>query len=427
MNMPARDNARMAYRDSTASGPVTVAGDRAASAPPPAPHAYTRRVLLAVTGLSPQVVTETLYALTQQCMPAFVPTEIRILSTSAGAALARERLLDESRGQFFQLCRDYGLDSGGIDFSPAHIETLKDSTGAPLDDIDSAAANTAVADAITAAVRALTADDDCSLHASIAGGRKTMGFYLGYALSLYGRPQDRLSHVLVSAPFESDHQFYYPPANDRVLAIKGQQVHTAAARVTLAEIPFVRLRHALDERLANGPASYSEAVAAAQAAVDPPVLTLDLAAGRVCAAGKTFRLAPAALALLALFARRAQAQADALPAPAKGVPDPEWATRFLTEYRRLRGSMADTDRTEKALAKGMDGEHFSAQLSKLRRALRHALGPAAAPYLIDDGGRRPHKYRLALPPEAVRFASLGEDELVSSAPGTGPFDRVMKE
>ena len=30
-----------------------------------------------------------------------------------------------------------------------------------------------------------------------------MGFYLGYALSLYGRTQDRLSHVLVSSPYES--------------------------------------------------------------------------------------------------------------------------------------------------------------------------------------------------------------------------------
>jgi CRISPR-associated protein (TIGR02584 family) len=59
-------------------------------------------------------------------------------------------------------------------------------------------------------VRELTADPDCAIHASIAGGRKTMGFYLGYALSLFGRPQDRLSHVLVSSPFESNQNFFYP-------------------------------------------------------------------------------------------------------------------------------------------------------------------------------------------------------------------------
>jgi CRISPR-associated protein (TIGR02584 family) len=28
------------------------------------------------------------------------------------------------------------------------------------------------------------------------GERKTMGFYVGYALSLFGRAQDRLSHVI---------------------------------------------------------------------------------------------------------------------------------------------------------------------------------------------------------------------------------------
>jgi CRISPR-associated protein (TIGR02584 family) len=69
----------------------------------------------------------------------------------------------------------------------------------PLEDIVTEADNVAVADFITEKVRAVTADPEASLHVSIAGGRKTMGFYLGYALSLFGRPQDRLSHVLVSA------------------------------------------------------------------------------------------------------------------------------------------------------------------------------------------------------------------------------------
>ena len=56
---------------------------------------------------------------------------------------------------------------------------------------------------ITNLIRAFTADPESALHVSIAGGRKTMGFFLGYALSLYGRAQDKLSHVLVSPPFES--------------------------------------------------------------------------------------------------------------------------------------------------------------------------------------------------------------------------------
>ncbi|MBF4102237.1 hypothetical protein INT80_01850 [Gallibacterium anatis] len=45
------------------------------------------------------------------------------------------------------------------------------------------------------------------MHVSIAGGRKTMGFFAGYALSLYGRAQDSLSHVLVSAEYEAIQNF----------------------------------------------------------------------------------------------------------------------------------------------------------------------------------------------------------------------------
>ncbi|MBV5299598.1 MAG: TIGR02584 family CRISPR-associated protein, partial [Rhodoferax sp.] len=89
-------------------------------------------------------------------------------------------------------------------------------------DIRSPADNRAAADFITAQVRAITADSGCALHASIAGGRKTMGFYLGYALSLFGRPQDRLSHVLVSEPFESSYDFFYRDCASTSSARTGQ-------------------------------------------------------------------------------------------------------------------------------------------------------------------------------------------------------------
>jgi CRISPR-associated protein (TIGR02584 family) len=85
----------------------------------------------------------------------------------------------------------------------------------PLEDIRSPDDNRRAADGITELIREFTADPDCALHVSIAGGRKTMGFFLGYALSLYGRPQDKLSHVLVSEPFESSSGFYYPTPASR--------------------------------------------------------------------------------------------------------------------------------------------------------------------------------------------------------------------
>jgi hypothetical protein len=53
----------------------------------------------------------------------------------------------------------------------------------------------------------------------------------------------------------------------------------------------------------------------------------------------------------------------------------------------------------------MDGDYFSQHLSKLRRALRRNAGADAA-RLMDDGGCRPRRYRLALPREAVRFDQI---------------------
>ena len=62
------------------------------------PAAYPRRVLLAVTGLSPQIVTETLWALAVKGSPAWLPTEIRIVTTQQGAEKARGALLSDDPG-----------------------------------------------------------------------------------------------------------------------------------------------------------------------------------------------------------------------------------------------------------------------------------------------------------------------------------------
>jgi len=98
-----------------------------------------------------------------------------------------------------------------------------------------------------------------------------MGFYLGYAFSRYARPQDRLSHVLVSPPFESHPEFFYPPARPRCLTTReGKHIDTAEAVVTLAEIPVVRLRHGLPEALRQVRAGYGETVVALSDSFAPP-------------------------------------------------------------------------------------------------------------------------------------------------------------
>lgn len=202
--------------------------------------------LLAVTGLTPQVVTETLYALHKE--GGIMPSAIHILTTEEGCQRAALTLLAD--GWLEKLCKDYQISPP--DFSAEHIHVLPQADGSPLHDIRSQADNQAMADGITEWVRRLTADPNHSLHVSIAGGRKTMGFYAGYAVSLYGRSHDRLSHVLVSADYESHPQFYYPTPYSHVIYTNGNNpkpLDTRQAEVMLADIPFVRLRHGLDNAL----------------------------------------------------------------------------------------------------------------------------------------------------------------------------------
>lgn len=370
------------------------------SARPPAD--FPRRILLAVTGLSPQVVTETLHALAVASAPPFIPTEIHLITTAEGAERARLALLSEEPGWFHRLRRDFCLPP--IAFDAAHIHILRDAQGIPLADIRSPQDNLACADFISETVRRFSADPDAALHVSIAGGRKTMGFFLGYALSLFGREQDRLSHVLVSEPFEASWDFFYPTPYEHVIETTGKKLADARdARISLAEIPFVSLRHGLPAALLDGGAGFAATVSAARATIGPARIDIDLSQRSVSAAGRNFKLPPAELAMLAVFARRALAGEAALPAPPKDSPEPAWAERYLRELRAIVGSDADLGNSEYALRNGMDGSYFSSRLSKLRRALKLQLGADAAPYLIDDGGRKPHRYRLALSSEAVQL------------------------
>jgi len=212
-----------------------------------APH---RQVLLVVTGLTPQVVTETIYAL-WKTSPELVPAEVHLITTVQGADHARLNLLSPRIGWMERLRGEYQLPP--IAFPPENIHVIPGTDGTVLDDIRSPQDNLCAADFITELVRRLTEDPESALHVSMAGGRKTMGYFVGYALSLFGRSQDRLSHVLVSQPFESQREFYYPSRDECPIHVQqnGKEVayDCRTAQVDLAWIPFVRLRAAQHEPL----------------------------------------------------------------------------------------------------------------------------------------------------------------------------------
>jgi len=364
-------------------------------------HDAPRRIMLAVTGMTPQVVTETLYGLMRQD-PGSLPHELHLLTTSDGAERARLALLSEQPGWFQRFLMDYRLPP--ITFDASHIHVLQDADGRPMTDIRSALDNNLAADQVAELVRRFTAQAQTQLHVSLAGGRKTLGFFAGYALSLWGRDGDRLTHVLVSEPYESSWEFFYPTPYERIIAARNNTlVDCAQAEVTLAEIPFVRLRHSLPGVLLTGQAGFSLAVAAAQANLGPPRLLLDLGARVIEAAGQRIDLAPADLAFLAWFARQAVAGQSGLACPKDGAPLSDYATAYLNEYRQVRGVLGDDGRSAARYRDGMSKSDFLERKAKLNQALRQALGAAAGPYLLIGEGRAPMRYRLALPASALFF------------------------
>lgn len=364
---------------------------------------FSRRVLLAVTGLTPQVITETIYALAVAQDDPWIPTEVRLLTTAEGAERARLSLLDPKDGQFHALCRDYGL-AGRIAFPPENIMLIRDGEGVPLADIRTPEDNTRAADALLAEVRGLCADPSCALHVSIAGGRKTMGFFLGYALSLFGRPQDRLSHVLVNGPFESLRDFYFPPAESRVLHTgEGRPIHTANAKVLLAEIPYVRLRDGLPREALAHETPFASMVSTAQLAVDPPALRFELRRKRVWCGSQEVDLPPA---LLAWYAWLAECRTGGLGDDGFVRHSDVSPERYLAIYETVVGrNHPSLAKARLATREGLEPSHFEQKRSKINRMLAAALSLAVAPYKVSSRGQRPlTRYGISLPRERVAIA-----------------------
>ncbi|ANJ66647.1 CRISPR-associated protein [Halothiobacillus diazotrophicus] len=341
-----------------------------------------KRILLCVTGMSPQVMTETLYALAvnpEAGQGAWIPNEVHIITTASGADQARLNLLSQDTGWFKKLCDDYSLPP--IAFGSSHIHCITDEAGQVLDDIRTPADNEAAANSIAELVRDLTHDPNSALHVSLAGGRKTMGYYTGYALSLYGRPQDQLSHILVSAPYESHPEFYYPTPYPRIIQSrepKPRAFNCADATIQLAHIPFVRLREGMPHRLLDGKANFTETVKLANLAHEPATLRINQSreARGIRVNGIPVPLTDTPFALLYWLARRANSE----------NPEVDWIehAEFLEHVTKLYGKDSHIyEEVERALRSCRGDEeqikkYFQPIKSRMNTILKEELGATLA-------------------------------------------------
>lgn len=250
-------------------------------------NAY-KEIFIFAAGSTPQVITETIYALAVKRPPVY-PDEIYIITTNRGKDIIEGALLRD--GVMRQLIKEYNLPP--VFLGDASFIIPKDIKGCFLEDIRDDEENKIMGDTIMSFIRDKADDPAARLHCSLAGGRKTMSFYLGAAMQLFARPWDRLYHVLVTPEFESNPDFFYKPRKDRVLRVDGRPLNTRDAKVTLAELPFIRLRNKLQLEPTAG---FRELVEEGQKEIDTaliqPELRVRLSEQAVHIGRKTIRMAP---------------------------------------------------------------------------------------------------------------------------------------
>lgn len=200
-----------------------------------------KEILVCVIGATPQIITETIYALAHKNPPVYI-NEIFIVTTSTGKKQIENSLI--KKGILKKLLHEYELPSLGI--KPSSIIVIKDKDGKEIDDIRNSFQSEATADTIISLIKEFTKDQSVRLHCSMAGGRKTMGFYLGSAMELFARPWDKLYHVLVSPEFESNPEFFYKPKKEKFIPFRlpdgsTAQISTEKAKIELIELPFIKL------------------------------------------------------------------------------------------------------------------------------------------------------------------------------------------
>ena len=272
-----------------------------------------RNILIMTLGETVAVVTETVYSLLTRDPP-WVPEEVHIVTHANGRALSRQVLAGKN-GELSKLFKALG-------YKPIEPRTHvpKDSQGCEVADILTAADNVAFGNALTRLIKDFADQDDTRLHVSLSGGRKTMSSYAALAISLFGRDHDELTHVLVQ-PLEIQERvrnFYWPGQKQQQLIDRsgaavtdegGVPLVAHAANITLASMPFVRMRPLMREvPFPGGEVDYARIVALVQEAINVRSITLECSQCTVSVGPYRVKLGQGEFALYRLIATAAQQQ-----------------------------------------------------------------------------------------------------------------------
>jgi CRISPR-associated protein Csx14 len=369
-----------------------------------------KNILLAVAGLSPQVITETIYALNQMSRSVH---GIHIITTRPGKDRLLAQLLDGGKGPYYRYLEEYGVAETGTEFGPGNIHVVRDNFGAEIEDIVDESDNACLLKKCMELTFYHTRNPDNAVFFSIAGGRKTMGACLTLAAQMYGRSQDRLYHVLISPEFESCRDFFYPPKKPKTIELrnaKGESYYksTRYAKVNLVHMPFFSIRSQLSPEVLDQPRDPATLMLSLVREI-PERLVVNLNEGHVLYRGSQLDLMPARMAIYAFFALCKKAcpepdqnckACDTCFVDIQGVMQRQPEITDL--YRRLCGSRPLDEMSDTGIL-NLNAENFRSLKSRIKNDLTCAFGlPAVEKIAIASVGRPPNtRYGLRMDKAAI--------------------------
>ena len=344
-------------------------------------------VLVFVAGSTPQIITETIQALVSQ-QPPVIPERIRIITTLPGRKLVLEKLMHD--GILAKLCREYDIPE--LTIRDDDFLVLRDREGNEVEDLWTVEANEAAADQISGFLRQLAADPGTRLHCSLAGGRKTMSYFMGLAFQLVARQWDRLYHVVVSPEFEKNPDFFYKPLENITITAhlrdgSSKSLNTGDAEVQLIELPLIYLRDKLP-LISSG--TVREMVAEGQRTIDSSTMQLPVTVNlseRTLYIGDTLiELPPAKLTIYTAFLRLKAGSSCKLGSrlscqectscfiPVNDMTEQPFMEAMADDYQCIYGG--DVTKREEQLGKWLhrqDGDNVRQQISKINKIIKEEL------------------------------------------------------
>ena len=269
-----------------------------------------RQILVAGMGTSSAVLTNAVWALAHQKMP-ILPDEIVVFITKNGKTLLKKELFDGGVWADMLKClAREGVDvEGKLMFGETSIRSIPDAKGNEIDDLRTGEDNLRAADFMLAQLRQYTEDSGLELHVSIAGGRKTMSALLFSCMTLLGREDDKVYHVLLPSEFEGGTEpvFYFPKKGTKYKSrITGKTYQGAKMQGELFEVPFVRMRGWYQDKFKTIPPNYRTLISRVQEVAPPavayPEIEIDAWNGWVKVNGKLAPMSKPCFAMLLLFA-----------------------------------------------------------------------------------------------------------------------------